>query len=133
MILFKFFGGFVLLFISFLHIYWGFGGLRLTSKVIPVTHNGEKLFEPGRLATFFVAFFLMVGSLILLAPAHMPETTVRWGSYLFAFIFFARGIGEFRYIGLFKRVRKTEFAKADTYLYVPLMFLLSYIFSLNLP
>jgi hypothetical protein len=35
-----------------------------------------------------------------------------------------RAVGEFRYVGLFKRVRGTKFAVLDTFVYSPLCLLL---------
>jgi hypothetical protein len=37
----------------------------------------------------------------------------------------ARTVGDFKYVGLFKRVRGTPFARLDTLLYSPLCLLLS--------
>jgi hypothetical protein len=37
----------------------------------------------------------------------------------------ARAIGEFRYVGFFKRVRGSRFARLDTLLYSPLRLLLA--------
>ncbi|MES2318120.1 MAG: DUF3995 domain-containing protein [Pseudomonadota bacterium] len=48
-----------------------------------------------------------------------------WLSYALAAGLFARGVGEFNYLGLFKRVRGSRFATLDTWVYSPLCLLLA--------
>jgi hypothetical protein len=42
-----------------------------------------------------------------------------------AVILLLRGIGDFRYVGLFKRVRDTPFARMDSRVYTPLVLALA--------
>ncbi|MBK7465823.1 MAG: DUF3995 domain-containing protein [Saprospiraceae bacterium] len=44
--------------LSGIHVYWLFGGQRGLEASIPVTVENEKLFMPGKFATFLVAFIL---------------------------------------------------------------------------
>ena len=48
-----------------------------------------------------------------------------WLSYVLAVGLLGRAIGEFRYVGFFKRVRGSRFAKLDTVVYSPLCLLLA--------
>jgi hypothetical protein len=42
------------------------------------------------------------------------------GNLLIAFIFLARAVGDFNYVGFFKRVKRTAFAKNDSRYFAPL-------------
>lgn len=44
----------ILFLVSFLHVYWAFGGKWATNSVIP-TKSGEKAFIPGTGMTLFIA------------------------------------------------------------------------------
>jgi hypothetical protein len=48
-----------------------------------------------------------------------------WTAKALAAGLLARGIGDFNYLGLFKRLRGSRFATLDTYLYSPLCLLLA--------
>ena len=45
---------------------------------------------------------------------------VRIAAWLIAAVFALRAIGDFRYVGFFKRVRGSKFARLDTLAYSPL-------------
>jgi hypothetical protein len=42
------------------------------------------------------------------------------GAWLIAAVFALRAIGDFRYVGFFKRIRDSRFARLDTLAYSPL-------------
>ena len=50
----------------------------------------------------------------------LDPTYIRYGILFIAIIFLMRAIGDFRYIGLTKRHKQSDFARLDTRLYVPL-------------
>jgi len=106
-----------------IHFYWGVGG-KAYAAAIPTQESGEKLFQPGTSVTIIVAIGLLSFGFIMLAANNlfpwMPKTFVKWGMYTIATIFLLRSIGEFRYIGFFKRIKTTDFAKKDTLIYSPL-------------
>ena len=52
-------------------------------------------------------------------------TAAVWMSYGLALGLLARAIGEFRYVGFFKRVRSSRFAELDSLVYSPLCLMLS--------
>ncbi|MFO1350325.1 MAG: DUF3995 domain-containing protein [Gammaproteobacteria bacterium] len=87
--------------------------------------NGQSLFEPSRKATVLVGIVLLLFAALVAATARLlsvglPQTVLVWLSYALAFGLFARAIGEFRYVGLFKKIRGTKFATLDTFVYCPL-------------
>ncbi len=124
----------ILFLVSFLHVYWAFGGKWATNGVIP-TKAGEKAFTPGTGMTLFIALLLSMAAMILLQQANivhsaLPNVFVQMGSWVCMVVFFIRVIGEFHYFGIFKRKKDTEFARMDTVLYVPLCAFLSLSFLL---
>jgi hypothetical protein len=87
--------------------------------------DGKPLFQPSRWATVAVALALFcaatvvaIRSGILSVPA--PGFLAVVGCWGLAAVFGLRAIGDFRYLGFFKRVTATRFARADTFVYSPL-------------
>ncbi len=131
--------------ISALHIYWALGGGRSwIGKAVPEI-DGKPLFRPGPFATLLVAAVL-AGFAATAWLLGQPSTTaaldpyVRPAGFVIAAILLARAIGEFRYIGFFKRVHEGTFARYDTWLYSPLclvlgasMLILAFTFSVRSP
>lgn len=58
-------------------------------------------------------------------PLGFPPVALFWLSYALAVGLLARAVGEFKYLGFFKRVRGTKFATLDTLVYSPLCLLLA--------
>lgn len=99
----------ILFLVSFLHVYWAFGGKWATNSVIP-TKSGEKAFIPGVGMTLFIALLLSMAAMILLQQTNIihfpvPNVFVQLGSWICMIVFFIRVIGEFHYFGIFKRKR----------------------------
>jgi hypothetical protein len=92
--------------------------------------DGKPLFVPTRSATVAVGVVLLLFAALVLAtagiiPLGVPQIALSWLSYLLALGLLGRAVGEFRYVGLFKRVHGTKFARLDTLLYSPLCLLLA--------
>ncbi|PFQ44599.1 hypothetical protein COK05_18150 [Bacillus cereus] len=124
----------ILFLVSFLHVYWAFGGKWGTNSVIP-TKFWEKAFTPHAGMTLFIAFLLSMAAMILLQRANVvhfavPHIIIQAGSWICMIVFFIRVIGEFNYFGIFKRQKDTHFARMDTILYIPLCAFLSFSFLL---
>ncbi|EMY8531719.1 DUF3995 domain-containing protein [Bacillus paranthracis] len=124
----------ILFLVSFLHVYWAFGGKWATNSVIP-TKAGEKAFTPGTGMTLFIALLLSMAAIILLQQTNIvhfafPNIIVQMGSWVCMVVFFIRVIGEFHYFGTFKRKKDTRFARMDTVLFIPLCAFLSLSFLL---
>lgn len=111
--------------ISGLHVYWAFGGTWGSSGVIPETIAQKPAFVPGKAGTLAVAILLIAASALLLMEAGIIKAlsgffVVTWGCWVCAIVFGLRAIGDFRYVGLTKRLRGTRFATLDSYLFTPL-------------
>lgn len=116
----------IFLLIAAIHFYWAFGGKWGAKYAIPSKENSEDaLFRPRILETLVVAFGFLFVVLVILNVDNLIhidlisnfQKTLLW---FLAAIFFIRAIGEFRYVGLFKKVKNTLFAQYDTKYYTPL-------------
>lgn len=123
----------IFLFLSGIHVYWGLGGKWGSGAVIPVKDDHTEVFMPGILPTFIVAAGLLGFGLLALDKAFtlygkLPdwlEFVRRHGLWLIVFIFMLRAIGEFNYVGFFKKIKHTKFAQNDTRYYTPLCLIIS--------
>lgn len=111
-----------------LHVYWACGGQRGLSVAIPEV-DGKPLFRPGVGGTLVVAVLLAIAATLVLDRAMpgldiFPLPVSLWGTWGLATVLIGRAIGEFNYVGLFKRRRATRFARFDTLLYSPMAFAL---------
>ena len=57
----------------------------------------------------------------------LPARWVFYGNLAIGGIFLLRAVGDFRYVGFFKKVKNTAFARNDTRYYSPLCLLLGVI------
>ncbi|MFK7948249.1 MAG: DUF3995 domain-containing protein [Saprospiraceae bacterium] len=116
-------------FLSLVHFYWAFSGNMMHEYVIPEINN-EKLFSPSKLMTIAVGLGLLSFAFIILGHIGVFEllflnNIFRYGTWLIALVFFARAIGDFKYVGFFKKIKDTKFAFWDTRIYAPLSLLIS--------
>ncbi|MDJ1468928.1 DUF3995 domain-containing protein [Cytophagaceae bacterium DM2B3-1] len=127
------------LIISLLHIYWAVKGLfqpnqSFLSLVIPEIDK-ELAFKPGIGTTLLVALALLVASFISIwaiqpiykgtSPFFVSERWCIYGNLTIAIVFGVRAMGDFKYVGFFKKIRHTQFAYYDTRLYSPLCLLIA--------
>ncbi|WP_100404341.1 DUF3995 domain-containing protein [Bacillus solitudinis] len=115
----------VMIIISVIHFYWMFGGKWGLSAVVPEKVGGGAVFRPKLVETFIVAIGLLVLSFLLLAqidliPFLKPNMITRWFCIIFSFVFFIRAIGDFKYLGFFKKIKHSTFSKYDTLFFSPL-------------
>lgn len=121
--------------IAAIHFYWAFGGRRWVNAAIPRLDNSQQkpLFTPGPLATISVGIGLICFAWILALKAGfinsslLSDSAITYCSIGIAAIFFLRAIGEFNYVGFFKKIKQTEFGQMDTRYYSPLCLLISFI------
>ncbi|MCE1204896.1 MAG: DUF3995 domain-containing protein [Holophagaceae bacterium] len=113
-----------LLLLALLHLYWLGGGRAGLAAAVP-EREGRPRFTPSAQATALVAAAL-TGAAVLVAdlagwlalPLPRSLRVVLGGSLALAFL--ARAIGDFRWVGFFKRERGTRFSTWDSRLYAPL-------------
>ena len=107
----------------------GASGRAMPSAAVPSV-NGVPVFVPSAMATIGVGIVLLLFSALVAEMAGflsigIPGVMLTWLSYGLALGLLARAIGEFKYVGFFKRVRRSAFATMDTFVYSPLCLLLS--------
>jgi hypothetical protein len=92
--------------------------------------DGKPLFVPSKRSTAIVGVVLLAFAALVaitggLLSVGFPRTVGVWLSYGLALGLLARAIGEFRYVGFFKRVRDSRFAELDSLVYSPLCLMLA--------
>lgn len=116
--------------LAMIHFNWAIGGKFGLAQSIPTKENGEKLFNPGKfesavigigLSAFAIFYWLNAG----LLEYNLPLWATKYLSWVIPAIFLLRAIGEFKYIGFFKSVKKTNFARWDTKLFSPLCLIIA--------
>lgn len=118
------FGVFLLL--GLVHFNWALGGSWGFDAALPTTESGQRVLNPkkadsaivGLGLTTFGIFYLIFSGLFL--NMYLPEWIFSYGRWVIPIIFILRAIGDFKYIGFFKKVRSTTFGKMDTKLHSPL-------------
>lgn len=102
------------------------------NSVIPSKEKTkDKIFIPSAFSTVTVALGLLAFSLIELGNTGIFSHWIaikyyRWGNLVIAFIFLIRAVGDFKYVGFFKKVRDTLFAKNDSLYYAPLCLFIAF-------
>jgi hypothetical protein len=117
----------ILLTVAGVHLYWAAGGKAGRGAAVP-SANGRAVIKPSAFATAMVAVGLCATAALLalrigwLDLSALPgnRLVVRIGTWLMAAVFALRAIGDFRYVGFFKRIRDSRFARLDTLAYSPL-------------
>jgi len=115
----------ILCILGAIHLNWVVGGKFGFAASLPTTENGKRVLNPKKidsaivgLGLFAFGFFYIIKSGIV--TYQLPEFILKYGSWIIPAIFILRAIGEFKYIGFFKRIKKTNFGKLDTKLFSPL-------------
>ena len=114
-----------------IHVYWGLGGKWALADAFPTKEDGTSLSKvPGVVASFIVATGLFVFGLFYLINGQiisvvLPSYLSAYDYWIIAFIFFLRAVGDFKYFGMFKKIKNTSFGKKDTKIYTPLCIFIS--------
>lgn len=117
--------------LSLLHFHWALGGTYGFENSLPTDLNGNRVLNPKKIDSAIVGIGLLMFAFIFLVKSsilhlQLPMFVMNYALWLIIAIFFLRAMGDFKFVGFFKKIKTTEFAKMDTKLYVPLCFLLSF-------
>ncbi len=116
---------FIFLLLALLHFHWALGGSFGYKHAIPTKENGDMLMNPGRmdglvvglgLLAFGIFYLVKIGWVLIPAPSWVMDSA----GWLIAGIFILRALGDFKYVGFFKKLKSTEFGIKDTQFYSPL-------------
>lgn len=115
--------------LGLIHFNWALGGNFGFEESLPTKENGEKVLNPKKIDGAVVGFGLSSFGIFYaiksgLFEYNFPEWIVACGSWIIPTIFLIRAIGEFKYVGFFKRIKNTTFGKLDTKLFSPLCLLI---------
>lgn len=113
-----------------IHVYWAFGPRGVTFAAIPTRTDGTATMNPGVLAGLTVALLLAIAAFLVAESGGwwtpwLPPTIRLIGTTGVAAVMTLRAIGDFNYVGLFKRQRDTPFARNDTRYFTPLVLFLA--------
>ncbi len=115
----------ILFLVAAIHFYWAFGGKWGANAVLPQINSQKRVFTPSPIATVAVAIPFLLISLIFAQAAGWIELEIV-GRYLsnlllvLVAVFAIRALGDFKYVGFFKKIKNTEFALNDTKYFTPL-------------
>lgn len=115
--------------LALIHFNWSFGGKWGFDKSLPANEKGEIILHPRKIdcaivgfgLTGFGLFYLLQSGFIALA---LPDWLMNIIAWIIPTIFILRAIGEFKYVGFFKKIKNTEFGKLDSKLFSPLCFII---------
>ncbi|MDO5987646.1 DUF3995 domain-containing protein [Flavivirga amylovorans] len=116
---------FVFLVLGMIHLNWVIGGTFGFAESLPTKETGERVLNPKKFDSAIVGLGLVSFSFFYLIKIgfiklNLPDWGLNYGSWVIPTIFILRSIGEFKYVGFFKRVKTTTFGKLDTKIYSPL-------------
>ncbi|NJX14713.1 DUF3995 domain-containing protein [Tamlana crocina] len=108
-----------------IHFNWVVGGTFGFAESLPTKESGERVLNPKKMDSAIVGTGLTLFGVFYIFKSGMtenilPNWLLEYGGWVIPIIFILRAIGEFKYVGFFKSVNKTDFAKLDTKLYSPL-------------
>ncbi len=108
-----------------IHLNWVIGGKFGFAESLPTKENGERVLNPKKIDSAIVGLGLISFGLFYIIKSgiiiyDLPEWILKYGGWIIPAIFILRAIGEFKYVGFFKRVIHTNFGKLDTRFFSPL-------------
>ncbi|RZJ58678.1 MAG: DUF3995 domain-containing protein [Flavobacterium sp.] len=119
----------IFILLSFLHIYWALGGNWGMDAVLPTLSESQRTFKPGIWMKFAVGGLMGVFAMITMGNGdifpYVDSGYFRYATIVVGVIFALRAMGDFRYMGFFKKATGTLFAKNDTRYYSPLCVLIA--------
>jgi hypothetical protein len=119
------------------HVFWALGGKWGKDLAIPTKPGGAgPAMRPRAPATLMVATALAVAADLVavrigLLTSALPAWLVHAATVMLTLAFLARAIGDRRYVGFFKRVKGSRFARLDTAFYSPLCLFLAVAVGVN--
>ena len=115
--------------LAIIHFNWVIGGKFGFAESLPTKESGERVLNPKKFDSAVVAIGLTVFGIFYLLKSgllenNLPEWIMNYGGWIIPVIFLLRALGEFNYVGFFKKVKNTQFGKLDTKFYSPLFLLI---------
>ncbi len=120
----------VFMVISGIHFYWAFGGKSGLNAALPEGANGKMPLKPSPLMTIAVAVIFLSVSIFFgqkadLLDFNFPVLFKTYSLGAIGIVLLIRAIGDFKYVGFFKKIKNTRFGELDSAYYSPLCLVLS--------
>lgn len=115
--------------LGLIHFNWVIGNDWGLDQSLPTNEKGERLFTPRRFDSAVVGLGLVAFGIFYLLQTgfinfEIPQWIEKYVQWIIPAIFLLRAVGDFKYAGFFKKIKDTEFAKADTKIFSPFCLLL---------
>lgn len=122
---FIFLNTFIFLALAFLHLYWAIARKPGSTAVLPTSYSSRPAFKPGRLVTLMVAVGLFCCAWVIVSNLTFVgwpfgQQYLRYTTLGISVVFFLRIVGDFHYMGVFKKIKDTRFARNDNRVFIPL-------------
>ncbi|SDM19187.1 DUF3995 domain-containing protein [Kriegella aquimaris] len=116
---------FIFIILAGIHFNWALGGKWGIDITLPTTAEGQRVLNPKKIESAIVGMGLLSFGLFYLfrlelMPMLLPGWTIKYIGWLVPLIFLARAIGDFKYVGFFRKIKNTAFSKADAKYFSPL-------------
>ena len=110
--------------LGLLHFSWAMGGQWGIASTLPTNASGERVLNPRKADSAIVGLGLVSFGLFYLfktdwIPNPFPDWIFEYGGWLIPAIFILRAVGDFKYVGFFKKIGQTPFGKSDTRYFSP--------------
>ena len=120
---------FIFLLLAIIHFNWVRGGTFGLIKSLPTTEEDELVLNPRKVDSAIIGFGLLLFSVFYLMRfdvlnIQLPSSVSLYLGWIIPSIFLLRAIGDFKYVGFFKKIKYTEFGRADTKFFSPLCLLI---------
>lgn len=115
--------------LSGIHFNWAFGGQWGFNVALPTKSDGQRVLNPRKIDSAIVGVGLLSFGLYYLfrlgfVSVLLPLWTIKYVGWIVPVVFFARAIGDFKYVGFFRKVVQTDFSRADAKYFSPLCLLI---------
>ncbi|WP_147677450.1 DUF3995 domain-containing protein [Algibacter pacificus] len=116
--------------LAVIHFNWFFGGKFGIDVSLPTNEHGKRVLNPKKIDSAivglallaFCCFYFYKSGIIAL---YLPHWIMEYTGWIISIIFFIRAIGDFKYVGFFKKVKQTTFGEMDTTYFSPLCLVIS--------
>ena len=115
----------VFLILSGIHFNWSVGGKLGFDKTLPTKEDGTRVLNPKKIDTAIIGIGLLLFAIYYLVRTEivsvdLPHWILNYVGWIISSVFILRSIGDFKYVGFFKKIKTTTFGFFDTKYFSPL-------------
>lgn len=102
--------------LAIIHFNWFLGGTLGFDVALPTNEEGKRVLNPNEIDSFIVGlglfvfgfFFLIKGNIV---KFYLPSWMINYTGWVIDGIFLLRAIGDFKYVGFFKKMKILSLVK----------------------